>query len=515
MLRIILSLSQMHGVLSCVLLLILYLLYNRYGRGLHHFNGPFLASISSGWRVWDVWKNSGQKPYLHLHQRYGCVVRIAPNKLSFNELAAVKDIYGSNGLLQKSKMHLVAQQTSQGQSFQTLFATTDAEWHNMLRRKINSAFSMTTMVAYESYVDETVNVLLEQLATRFANKSGPTSSLDLPSWMHFYTEDAVTSVTYGKRMGVLENGDGLGLLRATNELLLYTIYIMQWPMLDLLLRKNVIKMWLNRHGWFNRQASETVPFALSAQQQRRELRERAKLNQKKPTAETLTDKLLVAQEEYPESIGPRELLSLGLSIIAAGSETTAITLSALFYYLLKNSDCYTKLQAEIDAHFPSTEPITFKQSQNLPYLSAVLKETFRMHPASAWAPERVVPQCGHIIAGNRIPAGTVVSVSAWVIHYDPSIFGEDVDSFRPERWLAEDDIEAAQVREMERSLLQFGVGAYTCIGRNIALMEIYRVVPALMRKFDITLTYPDREWRFLPGSFVNVTDFEVRLKVRE
>jgi cytochrome P450 len=273
-------------------------------------------------------------------------------------------------------------------------------------------------------------------------------------------------------------------------------------------------MWLNRHGWFNIQASETVPFALAAQQQRRELRASEKLEKSQDTEDTLTDKFLKAQEEQPESFGPRELLSLGLSIMAAGSETTAIALSALFYHILKNPSCHAKLQTEIDTHFPPASIITFSKSQALPYLTAVLKETFRMHPASAWAPERVVPTGGHTIAGKRIPSGTVVSVSAWVIHRNKSIFGDDTDVFRPERWLADDEDETARIKNMERHLLHFGVGQYTCIGRNIALMEMYRVVPALLQKFDMALVDLEKNWRFLTGSFVNVTDFEVRLKVR-
>jgi cytochrome P450 len=508
-----------HGLVVCISLIGLYLLHNWYGRGLHRFNGPFLATLSSGWRVWDVWRRGDQVPYLYLHRRYGVVVRIGPNRLSFQDPTAVKDIYGPNGgLIQKSDMHMVAQQTSRGEAFQTLFATKDAVWHNNLRRKVNSAFSMSTMVQYEKYVDETVSVLLEQLEGRFATSEGfAASSLDFPAWMHFYTEDAVTNVTYGKRMGFLEKGDAIGLLAATNKMLLYTIYVMQWPVLDLWLRKNVVKMWLNKHGWFNRQASETVPFALTAQRQRRELRVNRKLSENRATENTLTDKFLAAQEKHPESFGPRELLALGLSIIAAGSETTAITLSALFYYVLKNPTCHFKLQVEVDTNFPPGTPITFSHSQKLPYLSAVLKETFRMHPASVWAPERVVPAGGHTIAGERIPSGTVVSVSAWVIHRDVSIFGEDADEFRPERWLAggeDQGEEPAKIKNMERHLLHFGAGAYTCIGRNIALMEIYRVVPALLRKFEMALVDPNKDWRFLTGSFVNVADFEVRLKTR-
>ena len=518
MLNSTLALAQSHFLLVCVSLFASYLLYNRYGRGLNRFQGPFLASISSSWRLWDVWRRGNQIPYLYLHQKYGPIVRISPNRISFQDPAAIKDIYGPRGgLVQKSEMHKVAQQSSMGDSFQTLFANTNAEWHGSLRRKVNPAFSMTTMVQYERYVDETVNVLLDHWETEFANKEGVAGHVDLPTWMHYYTEDAVTNVTYGKRMGFIEKGDESGLLAATNKMLYYTMFVMQWPTLDYWLRKNVVKMWLNRHGFLNNQSSETVPFALKAQQERREIRDRKAIDGKELTEDTLTDKFLKAQQEHPESFGPRELLALGLSIVAAGSETTSVTLSALWYYILKSDKCYEKLRTEIDENFPLGTPITFGHSQTLPYLSAVIKETFRIHPAAAWAPERVVLSVGgHVIAGEHIPAGTVVSVSAWVIHRDPSIFGKDVDTFRPERWLVENkDVETTEeIRNMERHLLHFGVGAYSCIGRNIALMEIYRVVPAVLRKFEMKLVQPERNWRFLTGSFVNVADFEVKLTVR-
>ena len=54
---------------------------------------------------------------------------------------------------------------------------------------------MTTMVQYERYVDETVDILFERWESNFANKEGPAGHLDLPTWMHYYTEDAVTNVT--------------------------------------------------------------------------------------------------------------------------------------------------------------------------------------------------------------------------------------------------------------------------------------------------------------------------------
>lgn len=164
------------------------------------------------------------------------------------------------------------------------------------------------------------------------------------------------------------------------------------------------------------------------------------------------------------------------------------TVSAVFYYLLKNPRCYCKLTEEIDAAFNANPAqvathISFAEAQRLPYLGACIKEAFRLHPATRWFPERVVPPPGHTICGEHIPGGTIVGVSAWVLHRNTDIFGDDVDVFRPERWLSG---ETGKVREMDRMLSQFGSGGnYTCIGKNIALLEMYKVVPAVIRHFEV------------------------------
>jgi cytochrome P450 len=68
------------------------------------------------------------------------------------------------------------------------------------------------------------------------------------------------------------------------------------------------------------------------------------------------------------------------------------------------------------------------------------------------------------ILGEHIPGGTIVGCNAWVVHRRPEIFGEDVDIFRPERWL---EASPAQLKEMKATMFQFGAGARTCIGKNI------------------------------------------------
>jgi cytochrome P450 len=200
-------------------------------------------------------------------------------------------------------------------------------------------------------------------------------------------------------------------------------------------------------------------------------------------------------------------------MVLAGSESTAISLAAIFYYILRDPAIHAKLRAEIDEAFhevPFGEPVGFQAAQNLPYLDACIKEGFRMHPAARFTGERVLPPHGATIAGQKIPGNTVVGVNAWVVHRREDVFGADVETYRPERWLKEEN----NVAEMNRTLSHFGHGKFMCIGKNISLLEIYKVIPSLLRAFEFELDKPERPFRFESGSFANMSGVDVRLRAR-
>lgn len=189
-----------------------------------------------------------------------------------------------------------------------------------------------------------------------------------------------------------------------------------------------------------------------------------KLLAKEPHADFLT-RFILAQQEHPDFMTDLRVLTVTSSLINAGSDTTAISLSSVFYFLLKHPQTYSKLMTELDkaAEDGTITPsksgtISWADAQKLPYLDAVVQESFRLFPAVGLLLERHVPPEGAIICGKRIAGGTIVGCNAWVLHRRPEIFGEDVDAFRPERWLEAD---AAQLKEMRATMFHFGAGART------------------------------------------------------
>jgi cytochrome P450 len=229
-------------------------------------------------------------------------------------------------------------------------------------------------------------------------------------------------------------------------------------------------------------------------------------------------RFLNAREKYPELLTDRRLATYTNTNVSAGSDTTAIALREVVYRLLTHPDGLEKFMNELKmvlrarSNMPDPElPITWAEGQSMSYYQAVLKECLRIHPPLGQIIPRVVPDGGIDICGRFIPAGTVVGCNAWVVHRDKSVYGQDADQFRPERWL-DDDLERR--RNMENLNFAFGGGPRVCLGKNIALLEISKLVPELFRRYDLTIVDPSR-YKLLPGWLVLQKGLDVQLNKKK
>lgn len=118
----------------------------------------------------------------------------------------------------------------------------------------------------------------------------------------------------------------------------------------------------------------------------------------------MTMKVVLAQAQNPEKFSDYDILATAGSNVGAGSDTTAISLSSILYHLLHAPACMERLRGEINS-FGITGNPTFKETQAMPYLQAVMKEALRVHPATGYPLFRVVPQGGEVLAGQFFPEG--------------------------------------------------------------------------------------------------------------
>lgn len=408
----------------------------------------------------------------------------------------------------QSDFYIVQQSIAKSKALPSLFSTTDNDFHSQFRRCVNSAFSMSALVQYEPFVDNTTKLFLKQTENLYVDNP---DGCDFTRWLQFYAFDVIGEITYSKRHGFIEKNEDIdGIVSYLTSLFNYVAPVGQIPALDKLILKNPLYLKLGEWGLID----ATFPVAKFARARMAErLPELQGDAEKKPilptTAATgpnvkspdLLSKFLAAREARPEFMTDTLVQTMAVSMAFAGSETTAISLSAVFYYLLKNPHTLARLREELDSagrrgHFSDTDTglVTWTESQKLPYLDACVKEAFRLHPAAGLPLERIVPEPGVEIAGHYVKGGTIVGCSAWIIHQNKDIFGEDVEVYRPERWLVDEckdrEKEEQRIKEMNGHMIQFGMGSRTCIGKNISLLEVYKLVPTMLRRFDVSFSCP-------------------------
>ena len=422
----------------------------------------------------------------------------------------------------QSDYYATFQNIVNGKRVASLVAMTDESEQTKARRGIAHNYSLSTLVEYEPLVDSTTATFLTQLDERFADTG---EVCDFGRWLQFFAFDVIGELAFSKRLGFLESGTDVdNIMQSIEKNFDYFSVIGQMPVLDLWLGKNPIYV-----RFFKRAVSSPIlQFAQGL------LRERIGPDKAKEVEDTrgtpvVADKhddlhqrpdflsrFLTLSAENPEPMTDKQILANLFANINAGSDTIASTLRAIFYYLLKNPDTLATLYAELDAALSSghlTLPyITWNESQSFPYLGAVIKEGLRMHPALSLPLERIVPPSGLQIHNTFIPPGTVVGINPYVLQRDPRIFGTDAESWNPSRWLSEEE---KHTKKMEHSLLTFGAGKRGCLGRNIATLELHKIVPSLLMRYRIELAYPEREWTVHNCWLLKQEGLLVRLGYRE
>lgn len=360
---------------------------------------------------------------------------------------------------------------------------------------------MSSLVGYEPFVDNCSSMMTQRLSE--IAQAGRT--IDLQHYLQCYAFDVIGEITFGNRFGFLDMGeDKEGVFGAIDARGTYSTFVGIFPWVHRYLFPLLPKM--GGHGYvFN--------YTLRQIESRKQTLKDPRNAGREGPPDIMT-KVLLAHEDNPEKMTRNDLITICQSNIGAGSDTTAITLSSVFYHLMKYPQSYHSLQSEIDAAAKEgrlSDPVTFKEAQELPYLQAVVKEALRIHSATGLPMQRIVPAEGTTIAGRFIPGRSSVGINAWVAHRNTSVFGSDAEHWRPERWLEIE--EQGRGGEVEKYFFAFGMGSRTCIGKNISLLEISKLVPQLLRKFDFVLDESE-DLKCLNRWFVKQQNFKGRIVAR-
>ncbi|EUC31177.1 hypothetical protein COCCADRAFT_101960 [Bipolaris zeicola 26-R-13] len=463
--------------------LVAWVVYARFFHPLAKYPGPFFASITRLWHIIDVTSGSSDKTQRQLHEKYGPIVRIAPNEVAIADPEAIRTIYSAQSGFTKTDFYLPFR--ADWARYPDAFTNLDERQHSERRRIVNSVYSMSNIIQLEEDIDRCVQLLI----AKFTDRAMKGSIIDMSEWVQWYAFDVIGKLFFSNPFGFLQNAhDHAGYIHALDLLIPFITvacvaptYLRPLVLLSGAAIPRVLK------------ALKALKHIESASEACVEQREHLIANGKAEECEDMLQSFFTIMQEkgQEKDFGITEVKMEAYGAFIAGSDTTAAAITSILYHLMRTPSAYAKLTAEIDEAEQAgllSQDIQYHEAVGLSYLMACCKEGMRLHPSVGMTLPRRVPQGGCVISGQWFPEGTRVGVNAAVVQRDQGVFGHDADEFVPERWFR------PNAAKMERCMFQFGGGSRTCIGKNISLCEMYKVIPSLLRSFDLQLSEPDREW---------------------
>ncbi|WP_152039536.1 cytochrome P450 [Salinigranum salinum] len=170
--------------------------------------------------------------------------------------------------------------------------------------------------------------------------------------------------------------------------------------------------------------------------------------------------LLRARDEGEQT--DEDLRDEMVTMLLAGHDTTALTLTYTWYLLSEHPEVESRLHAEFDDLLGGRLP-TFADVRGMEYTEAVLQEAMRLYP-----PVYTIfrePQVDVRLGGYRVPAGSAVMLPQWAVHRSERYWDAPL-TFDPDRWLDERADERPRF-----AYFPFGGGPRFCIGKQLSLLE--------------------------------------------
>jgi cytochrome P450 len=174
----------------------------------------------------------------------------------------------------------------------------------------------------------------------------------------------------------------------------------------------------------------------------------------------------------------RQLRDEVMTLFLAGHETTANALAWAWYLLATHPQAEAQLLADLGAVLAGRTP-TVADLPRLGCAERVILEAMRLYPPAYLVGREALEDC--TVGGHRVPRGTTVFMSQWVLHRDPRFF-EAPDEFRPQRWA-----DGLAQRLPKCAYFPFGAGPRVCIGNTFAMMEATLILATLAPAFRFAL----------------------------
>ncbi|KAH7256395.1 cytochrome P450 [Fusarium tricinctum] len=453
---------------------------------LHHIPGP----TGAGWSSWSQLRGALSGRY-HEHlkgaaEQFGPLVRIGPNELLSTDPVVLRSMSAVRSTYTKGDFY------SSGRIIPKV--------DNVVSERDEYSYKENEGFGFEAGIDRQLLNFIRLIDRKYLSTISESRPMDFAEKSQFFALDVIGDVSFGEPFGYLSNDEDLYNYNEVNASSLPVMNIVSvYPWLGRIVHRWPLSMLLPRE-------EDQVGFGrlmgFATQIVRSRLLDGA--GQTKG----------MMQAHINSGMNEEELIQQVFISIIAGSNTSAHALRMIILSLITNPTAYAALIAEIRQSASAVNtPISWAQTQALPYLQAIVREGLRMWPPVAGLGFKQVPPEGDTINGFFVPGGTQVDQGFYAVGRSHLVWGEDADSFRPERWLL---AEGDRLRDMIAAFdTHFGHGKYSCLGKPIALMEIHKAVFELIKHYDFAVLNAERPIKVQTSVFLFASDFWVKITRRE
>ncbi|KAI0357606.1 high nitrogen upregulated cytochrome P450 monooxygenase 2 [Trametes cingulata] len=443
------------------------------------YPGPFPCKLSKFWMACISFTGRQHLYIKSLHEKYGDVVRIGPNELSFNVPSIVNIALGSPGV-PKGPLMIGRILTATDLPLPGIM---DPQVHQERRKLWSRAMSASALKEYEPQLANRANQLVHVLQSQ-------KQAFDIGQFVKFFAYDFMCDMAYGGGSELLRDGDENNIWDTLEEGMQAATFLSHVP-------------WLGPYFGSLPVVSAPVTRLLSY------CREYTLQRIRRGTVRKDVFHYL-SNEDQPEKGAPplQQLVDDGVLAIVAGADTTSSALTSLFFCLGTHPAAYKRLQEEIDKFYPAGEDACdAKHHRDMHYLTAVINESLRLYPPVPSGTQRQVPHRsqGVMLGSYFVPPGTAMYLPPYTMHRDPRNFSPFPDDFWPERWLiaadraSPSDLDIKQdasagslgqersFAHNEAAFVPFSYGPANCVGKQLAMQEMRTVVCSVLQKFELRL----------------------------
>ncbi|KAI1340804.1 cytochrome P450 [Xylariaceae sp. FL0016] len=432
---------------------------------LRNYPGPIIAKFTDGYAGYHA-----SNKCLHLatffdHEKYGPIYRQGPNRLVFNSVNALQDIYLNPRI---GKGHVYSQ--SQFFEHKNIFGTLDMEGHRQKRKLYGQVLPDRSLREFEPAMRKEVDVFLRLL---LESKS---EIVNMTPLCERLTTDIAGQLGFGQSLSTQTENTNRSLPRAMVSINFIISIFMAWPTISITWR------FLRR---LNRKNGSVYTSSL-----KRIINARMAL-----PADAKHDFYSITNSPSGTEhlrLDRGQLWAEVVFFLPAGGTTLSAALSAVFFYLSRHPDVYERLASEIRTAFSSGTSIqNGPQLAGSKYLRAVIDETMRVSPpfvGTFWREPHSLKTESFVVDGHVIPRDTLVGVNPYCIMHNAEYF-PDPFTYQPDRWLEphspSDSGESKQPRAAwKKAFSPFCLGETSCIGKPLAYLETSLVIATTLWYFD-------------------------------